>query len=143
MAYTREQIERAVSEWRQRLGLERWNIRVKWADEIDDGVLAQISPNPERYSAMLELAEEICGLPAEEIHELAAHEMLHLHTFGIYQTARMLLSNAGTELQTAANDVLHREWELVTDALASALAPILPIPDCLCSDTDEPFRITE
>jgi hypothetical protein len=56
----------------------------------------------------------------------------------------MLLSNAGTELQTAGNDVLHREWELATDALAAALAQAMPIPESLRDDVEEePLRVTE
>ena len=80
MSYTHEQIEQAIAEWRQRLGLERWQIRVRWQDEIDDGILAQVTPNTQRYAALLELTEEICSRPAAAISEYAAHEMLHLCT---------------------------------------------------------------
>ena len=144
MSYTHEQIEQAIAEWQKRLGLERWQIRVRWQDEIDDGILAQVTPNTQRYAALLELTEEICSRPAAAISEYAAHEMLHLCTCGLYQTGRMLLSNAGTELQTAGNDVLHREWELATDALAVALAQAMPLPESLRDDVeDEPLRVTE
>ncbi len=137
MAYTHEQIEQAIAEWRQRLGLAHWQIRVRWQDEIDDGILAQVTSNTQRYAALLQLTEEICSRPAAAISECAAHEMLHLCTYGLYQTARMLLSNAGVELQTVGGDVLHREWELATDALAAALAQTMPLPESLRDDAAE------
>ncbi|MEA4884266.1 MAG: hypothetical protein VB144_11545 [Clostridia bacterium] len=144
MAYTHEQIEQAIAEWRQRLGLERWKVRVLWKDALDDDTVAQVTPNRQRCSALLELTEGICSTPAEDINELAAHEMIHLHTYGMYRTAQLLLSNAGTELQTTANDIMHREWELVTDALAAAITIALPLPESLRDGAeDEPFRVTE
>lgn len=108
-----------------RLGLRDWRFDVLDAD-AEPGTFATVRVFDEKRHADLRLCAEWDALPAAQRRESLVHEVLHCHLRGVAAVAR----EARTHLPPAAADiaeaVLRVEVELAVDALAHALAPLMP-----------------
>lgn len=123
---------RYVSDIAQMLGLDDWKITVH-AEEPGDAIdgsdaIASVSCTYGRKIASLRLGKDFLNSPPEEQRHVLVHELIHVHMWGVLALVRTTLPKM---LGESAYDVLltalTQQDEHATDALATAVAPMLPL----------------
>jgi hypothetical protein len=126
----RRALETYVSELAPLLRLADWTIRLDWKPAPDaegESTLAMITPQPRKKAATLQLGETFLDLPAEQQTQVLCHELVHCHLFPTEELVRSTLTLLGEGEQRVAEIALEQQIEHATDALAEALAPLVPI----------------
>lgn len=133
----RAALEAYVSEVRASLRLDAWDVRLadEWPDDGED-VYAQIDPCEQRWIATLRLGSGFWDLPPEDQRNTIVHELLHLHHVRLTDVTRLgaWRHQVGQALYDHLVDQVKREAELMVDALASVLAPFVPLPPAWPAD---------
>lgn len=123
----RRAVEKFVEKALPRLRLTDWDIRVDFAEDAGAGVIAAIRPFDcqKRAIVVFNAVEFLRSSVADQRHTLV-HELLHCHTFDLWDTARLL-----AEGDAKLEEVVRRRVEWATDAFADiclALVADLEVP---------------
>lgn len=108
------------------LGLRDWRFDVLDDPPREDDVFATVDVMHDKRHADVRLASDWPRLPPSARREALVHEVLHCHgaqTAALAEDVREQLSSAAWDLWHTA---YHRAAELSVDALAHALAPLMP-----------------
>lgn len=120
----------------ERLGLREWDLRVsRDMPEASEGAPADEVDAQSRimetgaYSTLRVHAGFREGAP-EVQRETILHELMHLFLEWVYDDASSTIEGlAAPQTNTVAQELLRRQYERVVDRLASAIAPMYPLPD--------------
>lgn len=108
------------------VGLRDWEFQVAHGEPLIEGASCTIDLVPGRRIARLRVAGDLEG---EDLRHGVAHELGHALCANLMDTVR---EGARDELGGAAYRVylgsVDREHERLTDSLAVALGPVLPLP---------------
>jgi hypothetical protein len=140
MAYTREQIERAIAEWQKRLRMQDWIFKVKWGVEPSEdagvenslGSVYQV-PGCRVAHMCLDSAHLAHGTP-EQISETIAHEIIHMVLEPLSDAVNLALDGASSERILLIQRVLTGANEIATETLTTAFCAAYGPPECLRSD---------
>lgn len=111
------------------LGLKDWTFEVL-ADPCEDDCLAHVNPCEGRRVATICFSGDFRERKQVEQRETVVHELLHCHHVAAADIVRLDLIK---QLSQSTYDVLwfgfKRQLEYMVDALASVVAPHLPVID--------------
>lgn len=111
------------------LRLRDWRIRVS-DEHCGEHAWAEISRLDDHYEVVIKMNIEWPTMERDALRMTLAHELLHIHEFN--GQAIVAVDILGNVRNHALRHTLHktygREMELMTDALAAAIAPLLPLP---------------
>lgn len=117
----RATIQRLLREWQKRLWLEHWDVVVLW-DETVPSSNAEISPNPYRQNANLQLNPAWKTWTIERANYLIVHELLHCSDRGIDNVLEVQLEGQlHRDLQTVIEEAYTLEMERFIDDQARIL----------------------
>lgn len=133
----RATLETWISDVKGRMGLEDWTISVDWDGNEHThpltgehpSALATMTPMPSSKHATMAVSRELLDIPAPLRHQALVHEMVHCHLFAIHEHAKEGFAAAAKKNKLARkvfNAGLNQQIETATDALADALAELLP-----------------
>jgi hypothetical protein len=109
------------------LELRDWRI-VVMDEPADEGLVAYITPVPGQKVAYLELAPDFADGPPEMRRHTLVHELLHCH----FHEMQAIVDRSAPLVGQIAGPILsgeHRNFlEHAVDAVATAIAPHLPLP---------------
>jgi hypothetical protein len=113
------------------MGLKDWRIQINLEPPEDDGATAAIAPVYGRRYAELRFCEDFNERMPTEQRQTVAHELIHCH---LDELDTVLNTDTLTDIMgKPAFHLLHAHHhtalENATDALAEAIAPMLPLPD--------------
>lgn len=124
MRVTQSNLERLVARWKPRLGLDGWRIHVlisAAALEEEDSA-AEVQPADHYRRARIVVAPDALDRPAStDLEELVVHELLHLATRDIRQTALELQGQVHRDAFAMYELAFERSLEGEIDRLAIAL----------------------
>lgn len=80
---TAVKFQRILRVWQRRLWLEQWDVTILWDEPCPANSSAEITPNPYRRSANLQLNPAWKSWSIERANVLACHELLHCAHRGI------------------------------------------------------------
>lgn len=109
-----------------KLRLADWTITCDFTKESDEGSVAQIDRTPHSKHATICFGPDFLELAAAEQHQTLVHELVHCHLFGMHCLAEESLNLLPTAAKKLSLALLTAQVEEATDALADALAPLLP-----------------
>lgn len=76
---TKNRLERIVTDWQYRLGLERWVITIQWdVRPENDGALAEVKPHDTYDRAALRFWPDYPQWSEEWAAKIVVHELLHI-----------------------------------------------------------------
>ena len=119
---TRQDIESAVREWKHRLNLNHWLVRIDWdrvPENIDAGAKIVFTDKSDRATIIFE--HNILSESEETINRWIAHELMHIHLHGVYDTIYDMVDKDSPDGRMLLN-YLHGELERVNDRIATAYA---------------------
>lgn len=114
MTITRRQVVALVAKWKPRLLLDNWEIRIKLTSKLPTGWQADCSCMPEYFEASIRVNP--AAVPPEELEGVLVHELLHLHTWGVWELAEDL---------ARGNEEATRRLERAHEALTSTLQRVV------------------
>lgn len=110
------------------LGLTSWTIRRSEHTPADKDTAAEIEFTPARHDAAMRIGPTFWAATAEEQRYLTAHELVHVHL----RRVNDVMESVEDVLGPAAYSILLKAYnnanEFATDALATVLADLLPLP---------------
>lgn len=124
MKLTQGNLERLVATWKPRLGLDGWRIAVEIsADALEDSTsAAEVQPADYYRRARIIVAPDALERPhSTDLEELVVHELLHLATRDIRQTALELEEQVHPHVHQTHELAFQRALEGEVDRLAIAL----------------------
>lgn len=83
---TQEDLERLCREWQQRLRLQDWQIRIRWAEMEEIGGQGNVSWQPSHPDALIKVKRTEHSREPElrdPLEKTLIHELLHLHYWWI------------------------------------------------------------
>lgn len=123
---------RYVQQLRHLLELKDWYLEVMHATTGDDGdhdAEAKIHPTEGQPHARLWLSGRFLDLTPEDQRHVLVHELLHLHHRDATDIIRLVVPEALGQLGNALLwEPFRQHVELMTDRIARAIAPLLPLP---------------
>ena len=106
--------------------LSDWSIIVELSDK-DKNVFATIESQPDQRRAILTITSNFLQLDADDQKQTLVHELIHCHLFALhYQAEEAFKIYSTSKAQEVFALMLESEIEKATDALADAIAPLLP-----------------
>ena len=106
-----------------RICLRDWTIQIH-DDPAQPGHFAEVERIQGRWVAMIKLGDSFMKDKESGQRDTAAHELIHLHLAFADDMAEMAMSKEGWESY-------RRFREYAVDHLASAIAPMLPLPSAI------------
>jgi len=97
---TRGQVLALVAKWQARLLLDAWKVRVILTTKL--GHLAECEASPEYLDAVLRFNP--ARLTPENLEETVVHELIHCHTWELWDLA----GDAGTKAHEKLTSILQR-----------------------------------
>ncbi len=126
-----EQLSAYIRQLADLLGLKDWDIELL-SEPADGDLNAQVQPIIGRKCATINVCSTWWSLSLEEMRQTTAHELIHLHFANCLHVVEIDLAKAGV-LGSSAFRVLRetciRQQEYGVDGLATAIAPLLPLPE--------------
>ena len=121
-----------VTVLQEQLRLRDWDIKVNFDEEGSDDAYADITPHLNQKRAEIRFGDAFFELDPVGVRHTLVHELLHCHLFYVHDTAESVFR---ATIRTKAADIaaitLNAEVERATDAIADAMAPLVPLPDVL------------
>lgn len=110
------------------LTLRDWTIIVQDLTPDADDAAASIKSTYGRRRAQMRLRRDWYNEMPEDIRHYVVHELLHLHHEGTDTVLHGLKPTLGTAIFEPVYEAYKWQMELATDAVAEAIAPLLPLP---------------
>lgn len=122
----REAVESYLIYLQRVLRLQDWTITVDWSKPTRKDALATMTQMSDSKHATMRLSPEFTT-EAPQLHgQILVHEMLHCHLFQMENLAATTVAALAGKQATAVFNVAYTaENELVTDALADAISPMV------------------
>jgi hypothetical protein len=124
--------QRYLRDLADRLGLKDWRIDLERDQPADDRHGASCSAYPGQQRVAIRLSRTFLDTysPAEQ-RQAALHEVLHPHFERTDDPLWVAIDNGhgDTALLRLIRDLQRNEREYVIDNLATAIAPLLPLPE--------------
>jgi hypothetical protein len=121
---TKRQVEQLVTDWQQRLGLDRWKITHLWDVPAPKVTNAIINRSHQYDTASLRLARGWETWPEFKLETTIVHELLHLHFRDIDQSIEAVKGTLHPDAWTMVNARYEHEVEGLIDRLAHRLVEI-------------------
>lgn len=113
------------------LGLSHWSLRLPADEYAEDGTHAHCESIEGRHYSTIRFARNFLESDDAEVRYVVTHELLHCHTADLSDCVshdlRAVRSMSRSELRLFRAGFARRE-EYLVDALASVIAPMLPLP---------------
>jgi hypothetical protein len=120
-----DSLERYVRQLADLCGLRDWKVTLE-DDAPDDDALGACFCVYGRKVANIRLAEHDT---IESLRHTIVHELLHSHLDPVRLPIENIRSTLGEPLYNVTHNSLVDAVEYATDAIASVIAPMLPLPD--------------
>ncbi len=114
-----------------KLGLRDWTVRLDRESGWDDqSIKAHVSVASDSKHATVTFGPTFGSLPTDDQRVICIHELLHLHLDKIMKRVEMASDTFDdNSLMSVLPDLVRHEIEWGVDAIAVAIAPLLPAPD--------------
>jgi hypothetical protein len=112
------------------LGLRDWEIELL-SEPADGKRTAEVQPTIGRKCATINVCRNWWSLSLEEMRQTIAHELIHLHFANCLHVVQIDLANVRLIGYPAFEVLIQtyiRQEEYGVDGLATAIAPLLPLP---------------
>ena len=119
-----EWVREYIGEWRDRLLLAHWRIRIQTNDAPagDDRTLGMVELSPELFTAVITLRSDVPAKPDDEWQRTLIHEMVHVRLAEISEFVRDdVLPELGPAAERIAGAAFRRALEPAVEALAHTL----------------------
>jgi hypothetical protein len=118
-----------VREIADRLGRKDWAFLLDRRAPQNDA-LAETNVTYGVASSMIRFSTQFPSLSLEEQREIVVHEILHAHHDRIdTHIFHAIEANGSTALLTMLRKCVSNDIEMIVDALATAIAPLFPLPE--------------
>lgn len=113
------------------LKLSDWDIRLTYSDKpaADSGQFAAAHLCDNQRRCEVELCSDFLDMTREDQRDTVVHELLHCHLAVTSEAEDAVLGDVPVKLLRLSKAVLRTANELATDSLASAFAPLVPLPN--------------
>lgn len=123
-ALTRKQFERALCVWQRRLGLERWEIVVRWDEPHDGDTVAEMTPEASYDRGFLRLNRSWASWSSDYANRTIVHELLHLLTRDLDGVVAAIDGAVHRDVYAQIDKRYDHEIEGFVDRLACRLVEI-------------------
>ncbi len=110
------------------LHLADWHITVNFDVPADEDAYAEIVPHSNQRRAEIRVGSSFDILDAAGVRQTLVHELLHCHLFAPHHLAEELLVASAGKKSSLALIALNAAVEQATDAIAEAMAAMVPLP---------------
>lgn len=121
---TRKQAEAIIRDWQDRLGLERWNIEIKWDEPAGEGNNAKTWRAGWYDDARMYFDPEWPTWSHEKFEQTTIHELLHLLHRGVDEAWNDVDGQLHRDAWSLADKRYLQEMEGFIDRLAKRLQEI-------------------
>lgn len=123
---TRKEVERILAVWKKRLGLDCWDIKIRWEIDIepDTGEVAEaeIRVHPDYEQASIRVnRDKFPTWSDEHANATVVHELLHVFERG----SNLAVQSAGLLMTDAAYRLLWDRYEHESEGWVDRLAFVL------------------
>jgi len=117
------------------VGLRDWTFTIMREPAKGDDLGAEITVTYGRRHANVSVCRDWNSLPDHERRHIVVHELLHCFTNAPHMRTEVMLEDlVGAAVWPVVEASLRMDMEHVTDAIASALAKHLPLPEWIVGD---------
>lgn len=110
------------------LRLRDWEILVDFDPlPLSDHAYATMAPAPDQHRATIQFSDLFLQQPVDALRQTLVHEMLHCHFHVLQTTTENMIAGMGESAALVAGPAVNTLAELTVDALADAIAPLLPV----------------
>lgn len=116
------------------LRIQDWRLTVDHdnqpnAPDLPHGVWATVwAPTPTKREALVRYNDDLFNQDPETQREAFVHELIHLHLYPLWFHHQEAIKNNSARLRDYASTAYWHSEEKTTDALATVIAPYLPLP---------------
>lgn len=110
-----------------RLGLKDWEVTIDRSRPPGDA-LAYVHVQTDVHHSLISVGDEFRHCAPEQQRELLTHELLHAHHDRIDTHIMHVQDVIGGQSLDVLRRTIHDDIEQLTDRLARAIAPLLPLP---------------
>jgi len=111
------------------LTLRDWDIRVDWDSPCSSDAIAEILSWPHQRRATVHVGQQFAGAEPRDQRQTVVHELIHCHLFALHAMSDEVVALLAKPAARLASKVMTVEVERVTDALADAFSPTVPVPE--------------
>lgn len=117
-----------VGDLADRLHLADWHIAVNFDVPAAEDAYAEIVPHSNQRRAEIRVGSSFDSLDLAGVRQTLVHELLHCHLFAPHHLAEELLMASAGKRSSLALIALNSAVEQATDAIAEAMAAMIPLP---------------
>ena len=110
------------------MGVDNWHITIRHGSTDDISSYAETTLWDERFRADIVLRADWEPSSKEELREILAHEVIHLHFAALDQAFQSTKELLGKPLYLAVGDRYRTDREKAVQQIAHFWAPYLPLP---------------
>jgi hypothetical protein len=112
------------------LGLRDWTFELVWEPPEEENAVASVQPTEGRKVAVVKFCSDFLELKPEDQRNCVVHELIHCHHVGATDMVRLdLLKHLSQQSYEIFWGGFVRQIEYMTDGLAEAFAPHMPLID--------------